>query len=63
MFFVSIACYFSIFAELFGFLQAMIIKHVFAKIATNFGSKFLLQLAVLAEFVILAIFAIFSIHL
>ena len=44
------------------FLQAISIKSIFAKIATNICSKVFLQFAILVEFVIFAIFAIFSIH-
>ena len=51
---------FAIFADLnTRFLQAISIKSIFAKIATNICSKVLLQFAVLVEFVIFAIFAIF----
>ena len=51
---------FAIFADLnTRFLQAISFKSIFAKIATNICSKVLLQFAVLVEFVIFAIFAIF----
>lgn len=51
---------FAIFADLnTRFLQAISIKHIFAKIATKICSKVLLRFAILVEFVISAIFAIF----
>ena len=53
---------FAIFADLFRFLQAISMKQILAKLREKLASKFLLHLAILVEFVILAIFAIFSIH-
>ena len=52
---------FAIFADFFRFLQAISMKQILAKLRETFASKFLLHLAILVEFVILAIFAIFSI--
>ena len=53
---------FAIFAGFFRFLQAMSIQRIIAKLREKCASKFLLQLAIVVEFVILAIFAIFSVH-
>ena len=52
----------AIFADLFRFLQAISIQRIIAKLREKCASKFLLQLVILVESVILAIFAIFSIH-
>ena len=55
---------FAIFADLnTRFLQAISIKHIFAKTATKICRKVLLQFAILVDVVIVAIFAIFPIHL
>ena len=53
---------FAIFADFFRFLQAISIQQILAKLREKFASKFLLQLAIIVEFVFLAIFAIFPIH-
>ena len=53
---------FAIFADFFRFLQAISTQQILPKLREKFASKFLLHLAILVEFVILAIFAIFSIH-
>ena len=54
---------FAIFADFFLFLQAISINHIFAKIATKTcEEKNLLRFAILIEFVIFAIVAIFSTH-
>ena len=53
---------FAIFADFLRFLQAISIQQILAKLREKFASKFLLQFAVLVEFVILAIYAIVSIH-
>ena len=54
---------FAIFADFFRIFQAVSIKHVFYNIETKFATTFLLQLAILVEFVVLAKFAISPVYI
>ena len=65
VFFVTIKCLdpCAIYADFFRFLQAVFIKHVFAKLRQMFARKFLLLLPIVVEVFLLAIFAISSIYI
>ena len=53
---------FAIFADFFRFLHAVLLRMFLLKLRQIFARKFFLQLLILVEFVLLAIFAISSIY-
>ena len=62
-FFVAMKCLvtFAIFGDFLRFLQAISIKHIFVKLR-QIAIVVFLHFAILLEFFIFALFAIFSIH-